>query len=100
MGMTLRSYISGNQITSGSQVFNISARQYERVFKAAAQQALNRDAHPHQLRHLYAKLLIDAGIPVAAAAKMLGHANSKTTEQWYYDLTSQQRYDINRKMPI
>jgi len=34
---------------------------------------------PHGLRHLHASLLLDAGIPLPAVAKRLGHANTHIT---------------------
>ena len=49
-----------------------------------------RPVHPHELRHLYVKTLIDGVIPVVVASKLVGHSDSRTTERWYYDLTAEQ----------
>jgi len=34
---------------------------------------------PHQLRHSYATLLLNAGVPIEALQKLLGHTNIDTT---------------------
>ncbi|WP_370153685.1 tyrosine-type recombinase/integrase [Ferrovibrio sp.] len=41
----------------------------------------------HTLRHTYASTLAMAGVPIAAIAKNLGHANTKTCEKFYFHLT-------------
>jgi hypothetical protein len=44
------------------------------------------------------KTLIDGGVPVLAASKLVGHSDTKTTERWYYDLTTKQRRAIQERM--
>ena len=39
--------------------------------------------HPHSIRHSYAHILLELGNDVDKVAKMLGHANSNTTEKFY-----------------
>ena len=72
-------------------MFPITDRQVRYVFAAAGKRGIGRPVHPHELRHLYVKTLIDGGVPVLAASKMVGHSDTKTTERWYYDLTAEQR---------
>lgn len=48
------------------------------------------DVTPHQLRHGYATFLYEAGVPVLAAQKMLGHANASTTMNIYTHLREKQ----------
>src|SRR5207248_1143780 len=43
-------------------------------------QAIRVDLSPHVLRHTCAKRLVDAGVPLHVVARILGHANTKTTE--------------------
>ena len=100
LGAALRAYIQGNGIPWTGCVFAVTARQVQRFVRAAGIKALGRPVHPHQLRKLYATTLIHNDIPVAVAAKMLGHSDSRTTEQWYHDLTLDQRHEINRRLPI
>lgn len=44
----------------------------------------------HQLRHGYATFLYEAGVPVLAAQKLLGHANASTTMNIYTHLREKQ----------
>ena len=41
---------------------------------------------PHQLRHAYATLLFEAGIPEKTAQSLLGHAQISTTMDVYAEL--------------
>ncbi|WP_418360202.1 tyrosine-type recombinase/integrase [Sphingobacterium detergens] len=50
---------------------------------------INKEAHPHQLRHSFAQSSIDAGASVEAVAKMLGHKNTKTVLKTYAKLSKQ-----------
>lgn len=100
LGVELRDFVRGNGIISSQPIFAVSARQYRRIVTEAGLKAIGRRVHPHELRHLYAKTLIDGGLPAEAAAKMLGHADHRTTEKYYYDLTSDQRAEIQRRIPV
>jgi hypothetical protein len=39
--------------------------------------------HPHSLRHSYAHILLESGNDVNTVSKLLGHANTSTTEAFY-----------------
>jgi integrase len=52
--------------------------------------AIGFDITSHQLRHGYATFLYEAGVPVLAAQKLLGHANASTTMNIYTHLRQQQ----------
>jgi len=41
-----------------------------------------------------------AGVPSPVAAKLMGHADSRTTERWYLDMSAEERAEIARRMPI
>lgn len=99
LGVEVRDYINGNQIGSESRVFSITDRQVRYVFASAGEKSISRPVHPHELRHLYVKTLIDGGVPVLAASKLVGHSDTSTTERWYYDLTAEQRRMIQERMP-
>ncbi len=99
LGVELRDYIAGNRIAPDERVFPITDRQVRYVFAAAGKRGIGRPVHPHELRHLYVKTLIDGGVPVLAASKLVGHSDTKTTERWYYDLTAEQRRGIQERMP-
>ena len=98
LGVELRDFISGNHIAAGNRVFSITDRQVRYVFATAGVKSLGRTVHPHELRHLYVKTLLDSGVPVIAASKMVGHADPRTTTRWYYELTSGQRRTIQESM--
>ena len=93
----LVAYARRGGIKPGSPVFTCSKSTFQKHFRGAARLALGRDAHPHQLRKLYATDLINQGLPIAAASKLLGHEDVNTTLEWYYDLTQEQRHAINAK---
>lgn len=99
LGVELRDYIAGNGLASDKRVFSITDRQVRYVFAAAGEKGIGRPVHPHEMRHLYVKTLIDGGVPVLSAAKLVGHDDSRTTEKWYYDLTADQRRTIQERMP-
>ncbi len=92
----LREYIKGNGRLHGAPIWPFKARIFQRTFRTAAMEALGRRVTPHQLRHLYIKDLIDSGLPIEAAAAMVGHEDVRTTRRWYYDLTFDQRAEVNR----
>ena len=100
LGIQLAEYVKGNSILPGERVFQIGDRMVRYIFAKAGQTAIGRPVHPHEFRHLYTKTLIDGGLPVEAAAKMLGHDDIRTTMKHYYDLTRAQREEIQRRIPV
>lgn len=100
LGVELLDYIRGNGIRPGEKVFNLTARRVRYIFADAGRKALGRPVHPHEFRHLYTKTLIDGGLQVEHAAKMLGHADPRTTYKVYFDLTRDQRAAIQRRIPV
>ncbi len=100
LGVELRDYIKGNGLRIHQPIFGITTRQVERIFNVAGLKAIGRPVHPHEFRGLYLKWLIDNGLPVEAAAKMVGHADVKTTLRHYYNLTGSQKAEIQRRVPV
>lgn len=100
LGVELRDYIRGQRLGAGQTIFGIKRRMVGYIFAQAGLLALGRPVSPHEFRGLYIKTLLDGGLPVAAAAKMVGHADPKTTAQWYYELTREQRAEIQRRIPV
>lgn len=43
-------------------------------------QGVDLDVTPHQLRHTYARQLLEGGMPLPSLGKLLGHAQLSTTE--------------------
>ncbi len=100
LAMRLKDYIRGLRIPLDSPVFRIQDRQVRRIVSEASLKALGRSINPHQFRKLYVKVLVDGGLPITAVANMVGHKNHVTTQEWYYDLTLDQRKEINRRIPV
>lgn len=53
-----------------------------RVFRPAVRIAALGHVRPHDLRHTYASWLLQNGIPLAELSRLLGHAQSTTTERY------------------
>lgn len=100
LGVALFDYVRGLRIKPGERIFSITARTVRNIFYRAGKQAIGRRISPHEFRGLYIKTLIDGGLPVEATAKMVGHADPRTTQKWYYELTREQRWEIQRRIPI
>lgn len=100
LGVELRDYIRGNHLQEGQRVFPMTARNFGYICTRAGWKALGRPLHPHELRHLFVKTLIDGGVPVMAASKLVGHSDPKITQQWYYDLSTDQRRMIGERIPV
>ena len=60
-----------------------SPRRIATVLRRLCQQAAVPPLSPHQLRHLHASLLLDAGIPIPQVAAQLGHASPEITLRVY-----------------
>lgn len=60
-----------------------TGKPYTRInkgFKSALKKAgLSTEIRVHDLRHSYAKLALDAGVPLQVLRELLGHANIQTT---------------------
>jgi site-specific recombinase XerD len=50
------------------------------IIKSRVKQAgINKDIHPHSLRHTYATLALLAGVPIQEVQKSMGHSSTDTT---------------------
>ena len=54
----------------------------------------------HQLRHTFARHLVEAGVPVTTIQKLLGHARLRTTELYLHIADSQTQADYQSAMAI
>jgi len=63
-----------------------------------ARQAIGRpDIHFHDLRHSFASLLVQAGVPLYTAGLLLGHASTRTTQR-YAHLADEHLKEAMRKI--
>ena len=67
-----------------------------RVFRRIRERAGVRNLPPHSLRHATASILLAAGVPVAVAAKMMGHSVGMFCET-YADLLVEATHDAARQ---
>ena len=66
------------------------------VFRRVRARTDVRDLPPHSLRHATASILLAAGVPVAVAAKMMGHSVAMFSET-YADLLVEATHDAARQ---
>jgi integrase len=52
----------------------------------------------HELRHTYASMLVNAGVPLAFIAEQLGHSNTRMVEKHYGHLCQTAKTDAIRKL--
>ncbi len=106
LGVELRNYMQGNGIPVGQPMFqgrikgkHLTLRALLYSFeKASARAGITPPITPHNMRHLYGSVLLTNGVNPATVAVLMGHANSRTTIEWYYDLTRDERREIARMM--
>lgn len=67
-------------------------------FKSAVRAAgLPETLHWHSLRHTHASYLVQAGVPILAVSKLLGHSSVRVTEKHYAALAPESLHDeVNR----
>ncbi|MBI5389176.1 tyrosine-type recombinase/integrase [Candidatus Woesearchaeota archaeon] len=70
----------GNYLFPGAKHTHLSSRSVQEIVKRAARTArLEKDVHPHTLRHSFATHILEAGHDVTAVQALLGHNEARTT---------------------
>ena len=72
-------------------------RVYQKDIKRIAERAgIEKDVHPHVLRHTFATLTLNNGAEMSVIQELLGHA-SPTSTQRYAQVTDQRRKETHKK---
>lgn len=56
---------------------------YEIIRSRIRQIGIDKDIHPHSLRHTYATFALLAGVPIQEVQKSMGHSSTDTTFRYY-----------------
>jgi integrase len=100
LGVQLRDYIKGNFLKPADLVFNIKARGLRTAFEKAGIIALGRPVQPKEFRAFFVQTMVDGGVPMAMASKMVGHDDIRTTQKHYYKLSAVRRQMIGEGIPV
>lgn len=74
----------------------LTTRSIERVVGEIGRRARLEKLTPHQLRHTFAKALVDKGVPIDQVAQLLGHSNLNTTRVY----TTPSLRDLERAVEV
>jgi integrase len=75
------------------------SEQTKRMAKACADAGI-QVVNFHALRHTYASLLVESGVPIIAVARALGHADSRLTENVYAHLSPSYLSEQLARLPV
>ena len=95
-------YIKVNNLQYNDKLFDMSVRGLRKMVKRYGKRAeIEKDLHPHMLRHTYAVYCLKSGMNLRTLQKLLGHKNLTTT-QIYLDITGMDVIDdfINHQLPF
>lgn len=67
------------------------------IKRISSRAGINKEIHPHQLRHSYATHLLNNGAPIDVIQSLLGHEKSETT-RIYAQLSGSLRREFYKKI--
>ena len=70
------------------------------MFEKAGIAAIGRPVQPKEFRSFFVQTMVDGGVPVAMASKMVGHEDIRTTQAHYYALSADRRRVIGEGIPV
>ena len=110
LGVQLRDYIKGQQMTMTEQVFGnagtsrgshkITARGLRFVFEKVGIVSLGRPVQPKEFRSFFVQTMVNGGVPMEIDSKMVGHEDILTTQAHYFALNVEQRRMIGEGIPV
>ena len=97
--MTLTEHVFGNE--GGSRGSNkITARGIRFVFDKAGNASIGRPVQPKEFRSFFVQTMVDGGVSMAMASKMVGHEDIRTTQAHYYARSADRRRVIGEGIPV
>ena len=110
LGVQPRDYVKGNAYIQTERLFGnrpnewdsrkITARGLRFVFYKTGKQALGRAISPKDFRSFFVQTMVDGGVPMAMASKMVGHEDVRTTQAHYYKLSADRSRVIGEGIPV
>lgn len=108
LGHPLEAYIRGEKLGPTSLVFNIKTRQIRNIVGDAGLRAIGRPVQPKEFRRFYIRTVAQIAAQVLGwdsrhmevAQKMIGHESVRTTWDWYFELTLEERRQIQERVPV
>ena len=97
--MALTDQVFGNSGTSRGST-KIKARGLRFVFEKAGIASIGRPVQPKEFRSFFVQTMVDDGVPMAMASKMIGHDDMRTTQRHYYELSADTRRVIGEGIPV
>jgi len=85
----IQEYIDKNNLGKQDKLFDMTNRGFRAMVKRYGKRCgLEKDVHPHMLRHTFAVQSLKAGVNLRTLQKILGHKHLSTT-QIYLDITGE-----------
>lgn len=75
----------------------LTARGLRFVFEKAGIASIGRAVQPEEFRSFFVQTMVDGGVPMAMASKMVGHEDIQTTQAHYYALSANRRRVIGER---
>ena len=97
--MALTDQVFGNA-GSSKNGGKITARGLRFVFAKAGIASIGRPVQPKEFRSFFVQTMVDGGVPMAMASKMVGHEDIRTTQGHYYALSADRRRVIGEAIPV
>lgn len=96
----IKKYLEEKNLKGGDKLFDITPKGlYAMVKRYGVRAGIDKNTHPHTLRHTYAVHGLKAGWNLRILQKALGH-ESLTTTQIYLDITDEDMADVMRRHPL
>ena len=70
------------------------------MYEKAGRQSIGRTVSPRDFRSFFVQTMVDGGVPMPMASKMVGHESEKTTQAHYYKLSADRRRVIGEGIPV